>query len=457
MSVKKYITLLLCAVFVSACASNPNKFEIHQLSALGEEDPTQGNFKGLEFLADPIPGKLKNRINIFYLHGIGWTEDPESDPLGNNFLEGVAHAYGMDTKDQFVASPCGDSVHDDETHETNHIYVTSGPQPSVYETVIPGVKLQLDRLVCIDKKTLEVDPALEYVVYRIFWDDIFWNHIQFPHVGQDDSRGSSEAIANLRRKFNRQLKDDLVNYGFSDAVMYLGPAGVDIRNAIRGAMCSAILDAAGYTFERQGEETAYSTACQTATQTTIKANQFAFVTESLGSKIAFDVMRETMTDGRETVLDEMIAGSEVYMLANQIALLSLSDLSTTPKSKVQHYGEKQRPKVVALSEINDFLTYEINPFLKQLWQLQHREGTDERPPFDAAARAKISDALGFDFIDIRLEFADPIIPLVKEFVDPLQAHLEHTSEPELMLYLLCGLETGRLNSEGCLANYDDKS
>ena len=455
-AVFRLLMFLTGIVVLSACASNPTKFNIQSVNALSQENPELGEFRGLEFLADPIPGKLKNRVNVFYLHGIGWTEDPEADPLGNNFLTGIAKAYGQEVNGRYVASPCGDSVHEGDDHSTNHIYVTSGDTPSVYETAIPGARLVLDRLVCMDKRTLEVDSALEFVIYRIFWDDIFWNRLQFPHVGQDDSRGSSKAVADLRRKYNRKLKDDLVNYGFSDAVLYLGPAGHDIRNAVRGAMCSAILDAAGFDFERQGEETSYVTACQTASNTSVKANQFAFITESLGSKIAYDVMREALTDGRETILDDMIAGSEIYMLANQLALLSLSDLTRGPKKTAEINSNKPRAKIIAMSEINDFLTYEINPFFKQLWQLQYQDGSDTRPEFDLEARRQIADSLGFDFVDLRLEFADPIIPFVKEFVDPLQAHLEHSGEPELMLYMLCGVKAGALNEEGCLAQLDPR-
>ena len=447
----KVFALMLSVLWLSACASNPNKFEVQSITSLAAEDPAMAEFRGLEFLADPIPGKLKSRVNIFYLHGIGWTEDPDADPLGNNFLSGIARAYNLDHNGQFVASPCGETLHDGDTHENNHIYITAGSEPTVYESAIPGAVLKLDRMVCMDKQTLEVDSSLEFVVYRIFWDDIFWNRLQFPHVGQDDDRGSSSAFAGLRRKYNRKLKDDLVNYGFSDAVLYLGPAGKDIRNAIRGAMCSAAIDASGYELKKQGEETSYQRACATASNTSIMLNQFAFVTESLGSKIAYDVMRESMTDGRETIIDDMIAGSEIYMLANQLALLSLSDLTTTPKPLVTYASDKARPKIVALSEINDFLSYEINPFFKQLWQLQAVPGDGSRPEFDHAARQSIADALGFDFVDLRLEFADPIIPFVKEFVDPLQAHLEHAAEPELMLYLICGVRAGKLNLEGCLA------
>jgi len=55
----------------------------------------------------------------------------------------------------------------------------------------------------MDKQTLEIDDNLEFVLYRVFWDNIFWDEVQFAHVGQDDNRGSSKDVAGLRRKYNR--------------------------------------------------------------------------------------------------------------------------------------------------------------------------------------------------------------------------------------------------------------
>mgnify|MGYP000436336500 FL=1 len=244
----KSILALLSLALLSACASSGIDLKVHHINSLTSEAHNDGEFLGLEFLSDPIPGKLKNRVNIFYLHGIGWTENPEADQLGNDFLTGVAKAYNLEIDGKIISSPCGTEKDGTISHGSDHIYITTGANPTYYETTLPGARLRLDNLVCMDKQVLDVDDNLEYVVYRIFWDDIFWNKLQFPHVGQDDARGSSKAIAGLRRKYNRRLKDELVNYGFSDAVMYLGPAGKDIRNAIRGAMCSAALDAAGFEF-----------------------------------------------------------------------------------------------------------------------------------------------------------------------------------------------------------------
>ncbi len=440
---------------LSACATNGTKLKVHSVNALSSAASDDGEFQGLEFLADPIPGKLKNRVNIFYLHGIGWTENPENDQLGNDFLSGVARSYDLENATDIIKTPCG-TDEDNVGHKSNHIYVTTGETPVYYETIIPGVKLKLDQLVCMDKQTLNVDDNLEYVVYRIFWDDVFWRSLQSHHVGQDDSIGPSMALAGMRRKLNRRLKDEIVNFGFSDAVMYLGPAGQDIRNAIRGAMCSAALDAAGYSLEKQGHEIAYSRACQTATNTSVKINQFAFVTESLGSKITFDVMREAMTDNTDTIVDEMIAGSEVYMLANQIALLSLSDLSQNPKALPVLDPEKRRPRIVAFSEINDILTYEIGTFLEHLWTRRFVDSSGGNNVFDAASRESVAAAIGFDFVDLRLEFADPVIPFFDGMVDPMQAHMGHSAEPQLMLYMLCGARGGKLNDDSCLATSDLK-
>ena len=444
--------LIAMGLGLAACSSTGGKvsLKVHEISSLASNEPGTASFKGLEFLADPIPGKLKNRVNVIYLHGIGWTESEENKPLANAFIAGIADAYGIKPEGKIIKSFCGQSEEEDGSSDMDHIYIKA-TAPKYYETALPGAKLKMDNLVCMDKQTLDVDDNLEFVFYRVFWDDIFWNTLQFPHVGQDDDRGSSKAFAGLRRKYNRRMKDELVNYGFSDAVMYLGPAGAEIRSAIRGAMCSAALDAAGFEFADQGKTVSHSGICQTASNTSIKTNQFAFVTESLGSKITYDVMREALTDNRDTIIDDMVSGSEFYMLANQLALLSLSDLSTSPtKTPLQFAGDK-RPKIIAMSELNDFLTYELIPFFEQLWKSSFQNNKTDPDLNILDSREQMVRDLGFDMVDMRLEFADKVIPLLKGFVDPLQAHSGHAAEPELMLYMLCGARDGRLHKENCLA------
>ncbi len=453
---KQFLSLLFisAAFLLSACATSAVPLKVHSINALNQVEEGKGDFKGLEFLADVAPGDLKARVNIFYLHGIGWTENPDAEQIAEDFLSGIAGAYGRELEGQIIKTSCGAPTAPGKP-SANAIYLTPSA-PKTYETGLSGSSLTLERFACLDKQILEVDPALEFVVYRVFWDDIFWNTFQFAHVGQDDAQGSSLPFAKLRRKYNRRLKDELINYGISDAVMYLGPAGEDIRSAIKGAMCSAALDAAGFNFVQQSQgnssrEVNAQQVCRLASNTNTVSNQFAFVTESLGSKIVYDVLRENMTDGQDSIVDDIITGSETYMLANQIALLSLSDLELNGnRSRPEAESDAERPKLVAMSELNDFLTYELIPFYQQLYKRSSRANQSTDPDTEAA-RADIISALGFDVVDMRLEFADKIVPVLKGFVDPLQAHGGHSAEPELMLYMLCGARNGRLNREGCLA------
>ena len=448
-----FLMLIIVAMLLSGCASNTKTgLKVHHINSLASSSQNDGSFKGLEYLADPVPGKLKNRVNIMYLHGIGWTEDRNNGQLAEDFLSGIAKAYDLDATDGIITTLCGEAPYDPLASATPHIFIKAD-QERYFETALPGSKLKLDDLVCMDKQTLAIDDNLEFVLYRVFWDNIFWDNLQFAHVGQDDDRGSSKDIARLRRKYNRVLKDDLINYGISDAVMYLGPAGEEIRSAIKGAMCSAALDASGISFHEQGAAVKHTDICyQARYANNIKINQFAFVAESLGSKITLDVMQEALSDGRETVHDEMIYGSETYMLANQVPLLSLSDLTIGQGKSIARISDEDRPKIIAMSELNDFLSYELVPFYEQLWKRSIRPEANNLHALTDITREKIIKDIGFEMIDMRLEFADKVVPLVKGFVDPNDAHKGHAGEPELMLYMLCGAQNAQLNGKECLAS-----
>ena len=450
----KRLTVVLAVFALHACATGRVPLNVLAINSLENPLPNSGSFKGLEKLANPIAGGEKRRINIIYLHGIGYTEDRSaSDQLAVEFLDGIAGAYNLDASSGLVTTLCGEAPITEADKAKTHIYLRAD-QPRIYETVIPGSQLTLNDLVCMDKQVLQIAGSLEFVVYRVFWDNIFWDSLQFAHVGQDDDRGDSEDIAQQRRKFNRLLKDDLVNYGFSDAVMYLGPAGAEIRQAVYGAMCSAALDASGISFAAQGDKDkrlAVGSACNQAANAAQNKNQFAFVTESLGSKIIFDVMRGAMTDGRNTIHDEMIRNSETYMLANQIALLSLSNLSADPAKLADSYLPAQRPRIIAMSEVNDFLSYELIPFYKQLYKRSLRKDVLYNSAFNEKRREDVINTIGFDVVDMRLEFADKIIPFVNSFVNPRNAHNGHSGEPELVKYMLCGVDNGQRRDDSCLA------
>lgn len=444
----RLLTLICLALALSGCASN--SFEVLDINALSSDRDDNGSFKGLERIAQSAPDSSENiRVNIIYLHGIGYVENPEDAPLANAFISGIAGAYGGTVEDKAVASQCGRDDEDEDLRLHNSIQITDTKVRN-YQTTLPGSTLRLADLACMDRQTLQVDGNIEYVIYRVFWDDIFWEALQAPHVGQDAlGRKKQGALASLRRKYNGQLKDKLVNYGFSDAVLYLGPAGAQIRDAVRGAMCSAALDASGYGFKQQGPRVNHIDICQIAALRDIETDPFAFVTESLGSKIAFDIMRDAMTDGRGNVYDDMIKGTQFFMLANQVPLLSLSDISETDRMVPEPYSDAERPTIIALSEINDFLTYELVPFYRNLLSKSVREDGGTFDVTSEAERDRLIDLLGFNVVDMRVEFSPPVFPLVGGFVDPLFAHNGHVKQPELIAYILCGAKSGQLNVDGC--------
>ena len=436
------LALILACLWLCACATN-NKtdFALLQVNSLTSASENDGSFQGLEFLAQPSPDSPKARLNILYLHGIGYTEDRTADALASDFLSGIARAYDLDAGDGVVSALCGEGG--------EHVFIDA-PRPVPLRTVLPDSQLQLNRLACMDRQVLDIGPEIEFALYRVFWDNVFWDALQYPHVGQDDARGASGSLAAQRQKYNRQLKDDLVNYGFSDAVMYLGEAGALIREAVRGAMCVAARDAGSTAFAVQtGGRSALTTevACADARLSPGTA-PFAFVTESLGSKVLFDLMREQASDQRDTVHDAMIRGSETFMLANQIALFGLSDLGRAGP-RMPDLGEA-RPTLIAITEVNDFLSYEIVPFLEQLYRNSYRPGGVPDALSDSA-RAGLASEFGFDVVDVRTRFADRIIPVVGSFVDPKDAHSGHAREPELMRIVLCGVRDGQPVESGCLA------
>ncbi len=455
--------MLLASGFLSACATNIST-KVHQINDLAVNAQNTGSFQGIEAMASPVAGDSNpnlRRVNIVYIHGIGWTENAENPELGNNFLRGIAGAYAKDKTQSLINNRCRLGHHDTSQGEVDHTFIETS-QDVFFETGLKGSALKLRKLACMDKQVLQAAPDLEFVVYRVFWDDTFWDSLQSAHVGYDDYFGANNQLASLRKKYNRQLKDDIVNYGFSDAVMYLGPAGELIREAIHTAICSAAQNAAGVSFKSQGHVVTKSKACHQATGTntgtgTGKTAPFVFVTESLGSKILFDVLHDTMNDEIPETIDQVTTNSEIFMLANQIPLLSLSNLKSVPTTKMKKpVRHDTRPRIIAFTELNDFLSYELVPFYENLYtrayDLNHDNQRRDRNALSApGVRQQMVEDIGFDIVDMRVEFADPIIPILKSFVDPKQAHSDHAKQPLLMRHMLCGAQNGKLKIEGCIA------
>ena len=75
----RLLSLVFLAFSLSGCATS--SFEVLDINALSSNLDNNGSFKGLERIAEKAPNSNHVvRVNIIYLHGIGFVENPEDTP-----------------------------------------------------------------------------------------------------------------------------------------------------------------------------------------------------------------------------------------------------------------------------------------------------------------------------------------------------------------------------------------
>ncbi|NBR87771.1 MAG: hypothetical protein EBT61_20100 [Verrucomicrobia bacterium] len=206
-------------------------------------------------------------------------------------------------------------------------------------------------------------------VYELTWSDVTrpWKTNQF-------TNDESHAHQSERVWVNRRLKTSLMNDGFGDAVLYAGHFRENMQYPIMRAVAQMLDDGLN------------------------PDDEVAIVTTSLGSYMTLDTLAR-MSQGFPILNEATVQTDEVhrliqqttqlFMLANQIPLLELSDVSnrldvaTSPKSasmKASHglkgfLSERQKVlqavsspnfdtarwklRVVAISDPNDILSYPL--------------------------------------------------------------------------------------------------
>jgi hypothetical protein len=326
---------------------------------------------------------------------------------------------------------------------------------------------------------------------------LLYNAYQYPLLGYDDKPYvdadgkillgiGAENIDGERRQFNSLLKNTIVTYGLSDAAMYMGTVGSQMRAAVRGGICAAIADATGEasdfaeltTNRKQRIDKALDEICH-APKANKKAH-FAIVSESLGSRVVFDVLNDTLrgevvTRNASEFTNkpalapwlELVSNPtlEVFFFANQIPLLATARLQKTPPS----FKSTKKTKYVAISEINDALTYELVPYFEHLYFERCRNWTEQTKHMlegcvssnetdkklrneyfmeNRKIREAYRDALGYDIVDVRAQFAQPLFKVVRSFVDPAQAHLGHIESRPVRDLVLCGAKNGEPETFG---------
>ena len=171
---------------------------------------------------------------------------------------------------------------------------------------------------------------------------------------------------------NRELKNGLMDWGFSDAVMALGPLRPYIQNALRQLILKSLADSP--------ESRAADPSGPPVDQ------EFIIVSHSLGSYLIFSALNvdpahidPTAAEGFGEKFEQILARTSlVYFFANQLRLLELASLDgATDKNLVTHLkawgkarcdylkslpdsGQQcQPPRITALNDPSDLLTWTV--------------------------------------------------------------------------------------------------
>ncbi|MEJ7804730.1 MAG: hypothetical protein WKG03_02255 [Telluria sp.] len=487
----RVISGLLIVIVLSACSTSPfpKITKMRSLSApivVSESADVSGNIAGLERSSTGRDGKIQ--ANVLVVHGMGWSQQEKPDEVGFDLVKAIEAAYGAHGAARQYTHLCPRSKSDGSTDKrpvAGGLTITSNG--TSLQTDSPLTSLNNKAVACLDKVVIDLGAKGTVNVYRLFWDDHFYNGYEYAHLGYDDgillgqeatspSHRGYENIHAQRASLNARLKTSLVTYGFSDATMYLGPVGERLRTAIAGGVCAVVNDLTGQAryFEpmhtagpvgRSGNR-AFTSTELCAVRGTAVPQPLTIITKSLGSRVLFDILTSERTPALASKLD-LISNDEleVFMFANQIPLLGVGRLAQ-PKNKAAPWAKKL--KFIAVSEINDVLTYELVPYFEHLYYLRcNREiaavmdakdkctvenfaGRMDTLRTNVSARQTYIQELGFEVIDVRAKFAANVVPLIP-FAHPLVAHGGHLGAKPVRDLFLCGADGGVLRTASCAA------
>lgn len=202
-----------------------------------------------------------------------------------------------------------------------------------------------------------------------------------------------------RARINGAAKSTLLNDCFSDAIIYSGDAGPDIRTAIRA------------TLDKINEQ-----------RTAKKDSPLFLISSSLGSKVLADAVVEDIgTETGRNRIDDLSTLKQIYMAANQIPLLDLADSAESRSGGLSSLeilrraiettesrggiGE-DRVQIIAFTDPNDLFSYGL--------------------PDDE------------DTANVILSNAPTIFGL---FSSPWRVHTGYLSNPEFWRIVMCGSKT----------------
>ncbi len=173
---------------------------------------------------------------------------------------------------------------------------------------------------------------------------------------------------------NRFLKHDILDWGFADAMLAVGPLRPFLLEGIRELVLHAYIPR--------------------------PKQQFIIVSHSLGSYLMFSALDQP-SDGKDPAApdqkaykdgfdDVLIKTSHAYFMANQVSLLELANLDDSKDGtlithlrrwrKLRLAAGEQAPRIVAWSDAGDLLTWKVPKLVDQDEEVVH---IDNRPANNA--------------------------------------------------------------------------
>ncbi|HLJ29598.1 MAG TPA: hypothetical protein VKY85_23005 [Candidatus Angelobacter sp.] len=372
------------------------------LCSWGQTAPSPPPSQSTTSLGDSLQRAGNKQLHIFYVHGIG------SDGPGDYDSWSLRRAICVFVKD--CATPAGELDEKQREYADQDKFSLSAPPPALEYL---GQRVW--------RTPQEWSAAAPYVVHwklarsggpTIYVDEINWWPLVFSLKCRQIVRSDAQLVgpsadriklcSTLRRDprepdrfisfdwipadeapsllslaprgalVNRKLKNGVLNWGFSDAILALGPLRAYLLDGIR----QLILKSVDISMNGSREGPA-----------TLKANQeYVIVSHSLGSYLIFAALdinpaapkTETVREAGDAFEQILARTSLVYFFANQLRLLELASLAgPSDQNLVSHLeawgglrcdylkslpgsiGKCAPPQIVALNDPSDLLTWTV--------------------------------------------------------------------------------------------------
>lgn len=469
----RFFGVVLIIAVLSGCAVD----EVLRIRSLSTQSnpfvasEVGGAFDGLKPLTEHA-----GNTNIVFVHGIGWTQERGSTQFGDELTQAVLRGYpgAIIRANKYT---CGTSSLDGrrEDNKDKRGLLLHASATSSLQSDDPNFSVSVSELGCLDRTIIDLPTGKTITIYRLLWDDAMWNGAEWFHMGFDDPIPTVDGKKlghegyddpdKLRAKLNSQLKNSIVTYGLTDAALYMSPVGKLMRDGVQATICIALSDS----FEAALATGPTAKSTDLCEQSPKARAPLILMSHSLGSRVVFDTLISDLSPTLSARIAEGTSNNniELHMFANQIPLIGVGRLG---EKRTSRSISGKFIKVVAYSEINDLLTYELVPYFEQMYYVRcygakaadpnckaapDAEWTKRSKSFfrDFEARRQLVSDLGFDVIDVRLQFAPNEIAIYSGLKSPAIAHSGHMKSDSVVSLFLCGVESGkpRIPMSTCLS------